>query len=95
LQVRSGSFIVSACDDKVSDPWQVLQDRKGRRSEHDCLLTGLGIRQKQQPARQINMIPSQIEYLAQTGAREDQQAQCGRGMGTNIGDAILALSRML
>jgi hypothetical protein len=38
------------------------------------------------------MIPSQIEYLAQTGAREGQQAQRSCGVGTNIGDAIFAFS---
>src|SRR5689334_14149345 len=64
-----GSSVLSG-DHIGADVGQAREHGHGRGVEHNRLFSGFAIGQRQQPAFQIHVLPSQVEDLAKPGAGE-------------------------
>src|SRR3981081_1648877 len=63
---------------------EAAQNGECRGVEYDGFPACIAIRQKEEPALKIHVLPFEVKNLAKASAGEDQQPECGGGVGVDF-----------
>src|SRR5947209_2888842 len=70
LEVGTGLVQLRASDNVLADAVETVQGHERRRIEHDRLFAGLDVRQEQQPAVKVDVLPLQMQDFPKPRASE-------------------------
>ena len=71
------------------------QVRKSLACPSDGLSPGLGVGEKQQTPFEVYVLPFEVQDFPEPTAGEQQQPDCCRGEGTDLGEVVLGLGQVL
>ncbi len=89
FEVRPWRIGVFASDDEGADAGELGEAGQRRRVQDDGLAACLAVREQQQSALEIDMLPSQMQNFAQPCTSKYQQPQSRRGMRADDSAAVV------
>src|SRR6266536_3320351 len=94
FEVGTRLFGIVPGDDVGACPGQTRKHFQGRGVQHDGFFAGLAVSEQEQPAIKVDVLPPEMQDFPQASPREQQQAQSGGGMGTDLGAPLLRPGRV-